>query len=93
MKKGEIKKVVLAYSGGLDTSAIIPWLKENYDNCDVVAFVANVGQNPEELIDVEQKALTSGASSCYVVDLREEFIKDYVYPVLKTGALYEGKYL
>jgi argininosuccinate synthase len=93
MKKGGIKKVVLAYSGGLDTSAIIPWLKENYDNCEVVAFVANVGQNPEELIDVEQKALTSGASSCYVIDLREEFVKDYVYPVLKTGALYEGKYL
>ncbi len=92
MKKG-IKKVVLAYSGGLDTSAIIPWLKENYDNCEVVAFVANVGQDPEDLVGVEQKALQSGASECHVVDLREEFIKDYVYPVLKTGALYEGTYL
>ncbi|MEI9787721.1 argininosuccinate synthase [Moellerella wisconsensis] len=92
MKKG-IKKIVLAYSGGLDTSAIIPWLKENYDNCEVVAFVANVGQDPEELVGVEQKALQSGASECHIVDLREEFIKDYVYPVLKTGALYEGSYL
>ena len=92
MTKG-IKKIVLAYSGGLDTSAIIPWLKEHYDNCEVVAFVADVGQSREDLEGVEQKALASGASECYVVDLREEFIKDYVYPVLKTGALYEGSYL
>lgn len=93
MKQNGIKKVVLAYSGGLDTSAIIPWLKENYDGCEVVAFVANVGQDPDELVGVEQKALASGASSCYIVDLREEFVKEYVYPVLKTGALYEGTYL
>lgn len=92
MKKG-IKKIVLAYSGGLDTSAIIPWLKENYDDCEVVAFVADVGQDREDLVGVEQKALQSGASECYVVDLREEFIKEYIYPVLKTGALYEGSYL
>ncbi|AXH63618.1 argininosuccinate synthase [Providencia huaxiensis] len=92
MKKG-IKKIVLAYSGGLDTSAIIPWLKENYDDCEVVAFVADVGQDREELVGVEKKALQSGASECYVVDLREEFIKEYIYPVLKTGALYEGSYL
>lgn len=92
-KKTGIKKIVLAYSGGLDTSAIIPWLKEHYDNCEVVAFVANIGQSAEDLDGVEQKALNSGASSCYVVDLREEFIKDFVYPVLKSGALYEGKYL
>ncbi|EKT54081.1 argininosuccinate synthase [Providencia burhodogranariea] len=92
MKKG-IKKIVLAYSGGLDTSAIIPWLKENYDDCEVIAFVADVGQDREDLVGVEQKALQSGASECYVVDLREEFIKDYIYPVLKTGALYEGSYL
>ncbi|WP_336194503.1 argininosuccinate synthase [Providencia stuartii] len=92
MKKG-IKKIVLAYSGGLDTSAIIPWLKENYDDCEVVAFVADVGQDREDLVGVEQKALQSGASECYVVDLREEFIKEYIYPVLKTGALYEGNYL
>ncbi|WVD67113.1 argininosuccinate synthase [Orbus sturtevantii] len=92
MKKSGIKKVVLAYSGGLDTSAIIPWLKENYAGCEVYAFVANVGQDPQELVDVEKKAKASGAVACRVVDLREEFIKDYVYPVLKTGALYEGTY-
>lgn len=92
MTKG-IKKIVLAYSGGLDTSAIIPWLKEHYDNCEVVAFVADVGQSRDDLEGVEQKALNSGASECHVIDLREEFIKDYVYPVLKTGALYEGSYL
>ncbi|MDE9545701.1 argininosuccinate synthase domain-containing protein, partial [Xenorhabdus bovienii] len=78
---------------GLDTSAIIPWLKENYGNCEVIAFVADVGQSREDLDGVEQKALHSGASECHVVDLREEFIKEYVYPVLKTGALYEGSYL
>ncbi|MBC8948466.1 MULTISPECIES: argininosuccinate synthase [Xenorhabdus] len=88
-----IKKIVLAYSGGLDTSAIIPWLKEHYGNCEVIAFVADVGQSREDLEGVEQKALRSGASECHVVDLREEFIKEYVYPVLKTGALYEGSYL
>lgn len=88
-----IKKVVLAYSGGLDTSAIIPWLKENYNHCDVVAFVADIGQPRDDLNGIEQKALQSGASECHVVDLREAFIRDYVYPVLQTGALYEGTYL
>lgn len=88
-----ISKIVLAYSGGLDTSAIIPWLKENYGDCEVIAFVADIGQEREDLVGVEEKALRSGASSCYIADLREEFIKDYVYPVLKTGALYEGTYL
>lgn len=92
MKQNEIKKVVLAYSGGLDTSAIIPWLKENYTGCEVYAFVANVGQDPKELVDVEKKAKASGAVECRVVDLREDFVKNYVYPVLKTGALYEGTY-
>lgn len=87
-----IKKVVLAYSGGLDTSAIVPWLKDNYD-CEVIAFVANVGQGDEELAGVEQKAIKSGASSCYVVDLREQLIKEVIYPTLKTGAVYEGQYL
>ncbi|WP_337842177.1 argininosuccinate synthase [Rheinheimera sp.] len=87
-----IKKVVLAYSGGLDTSAIVPWLKENYD-CEVIAFVANVGQGDDELAGVEEKAIKSGASSCYVVDLREELIKEVIYPTLKTGAVYEGQYL
>lgn len=93
MKKSGIKKVVLAYSGGLDTSAIIPWLKENYDNCEVIAFVADIGQERDDLDGIEEKALKSGASSCYVEDLREAFVSDYVYPVLQTGAVYEGKYL
>ncbi|QDP00055.1 argininosuccinate synthase [Thalassotalea sp. PS06] len=88
-----IKKVVLAYSGGLDTSAIIPWLKENYDGCEVVAFCADVGQGEEELAGIQEKAIASGASECHVVDLKEEFVKDYIYPILKTGAVYEGQYL
>lgn len=92
MSKVKVKKVVVAYSGGLDTSVIIPWLKENYD-CEVVAFVADVGQGDEELKGVEAKALSSGASECYIVDLKEEFVKHYIYPTLKTGAYYEGKYL
>ena len=93
MQNHGIKKIVLAYSGGLDTSAIIPWLKENYGDCEVVACVVDIGQDREDLQGVEQKALRSGASECYVVDAREEFISDYVYPVLQTGALYEGSYL
>jgi argininosuccinate synthase len=91
--KKNIKKVVLAYSGGLDTSAIIPWLKENYDGCEVVAFCADVGQGEEELVGIKEKAIASGASECYVVDLKEEYVKDYIYPILKTGAVYEGQYL
>jgi argininosuccinate synthase len=91
LKKG-VKKVVLAYSGGLDTSAIVPWLKDNYD-CEVIAFVADVGQGAEDLEGVEQKALNSGASSCYVVDLKEQFVKEVIYPTLKAGAVYEGQYL
>jgi argininosuccinate synthase len=87
-----VKKVVLAYSGGLDTSAIVPWLKDNYD-CEVIAFVANVGQGDEELAGVEQKAINSGASSCHVVDLRHELVNEVIYPTLKTGAVYEGQYL
>ncbi|PWW36903.1 argininosuccinate synthase [Idiomarina loihiensis] len=87
-----VKKVVLAYSGGLDTSAIVPWLKENY-GCEVVAFVADVGQGADELQGVEEKAKASGASECHVVDLKDEFVKNYVYPTLKTGAIYEGTYL
>ncbi|RZF88032.1 argininosuccinate synthase [Pseudoalteromonas sp. CO325X] len=87
-----IKKVVLAYSGGLDTSAIVPWLKENYD-CEVVAFVADVGQGAEELEGVEEKAIASGASECYVVDLKEQMVAEYIYPTLKTGCIYEGTYL
>lgn len=87
-----VKKVVLAYSGGLDTSAIVPWLKENY-GCEVVAFVADVGQGAEELEGVEEKAKASGASECHVVDLKDDFVESYVYPTLKTGAIYEGTYL
>ncbi|CAH9054397.1 Argininosuccinate synthase [Pseudoalteromonas holothuriae] len=88
----EIKKIVLAYSGGLDTSAIVPWLKEHY-GCEVVAFVADVGQGEEELVGVEEKAIASGASECHVVDLKEQMVSDYIYPTLKTGAIYEGTYL
>lgn len=87
-----VNKVVLAYSGGLDTSAIVPWLKENYD-CEVVAFVADVGQGADELEGVEAKAIASGASSCYVVDLKDKFVHDVIFPTLKTGAIYEGQYL
>ncbi len=87
----EIKKVVLAYSGGLDTSIIIPWLKEQY-NCEVVAVSGNVGQ-ADELEGLEEKALKTGASKLYVEDLTKEFIEDYVYPSIKAGAKYENKYL
>ena len=92
MKKEDIKKVVLAYSGGLDTSVIIPWLKENYNNCEVIAVTADLGQG-DELDPVHDKALKSGASKCYILDLKEEFIADYVWPVVKAGAVYEKKYL
>ena len=91
-KKEDIKKVVLAYSGGLDTSIIIPWLKENYNNCEVIAACADVGQG-DELDPVHDKAIKSGASKCYIMDLTEEFIKDYVWPTVKAGAVYEKKYL
>ena len=87
------KKVVLAYSGGLDTSTIVPWLKENYGDCEVICFVADVGQEREDLDGIEQKAIQSGASKCIVKDLREEFVRDYVFEAMKTGAIYEGEYL
>lgn len=87
-----INKIVLAYSGGLDTSAIIPWLKEHYD-AEIIAFVADVGQERDDLEGIEQKAIASGATKCIIKDLREEFVKEYVYPTLKTGAVYEGTYL
>ena len=88
----QIKKVVLAYSGGLDTSVIIPWLKEHYDGCEVIAVCADIGQG-EELEPVHDKALASGASKVYIVDLTKEFLEEYVWPTLKAGAVYEGKYL
>ena len=89
---GEIKKVVLAYSGGLDTSIIIPWLKENYDNCEVIAVAGNVGQGGE-LNGLEEKAKKTGASKLYIADLTDEFAEDYIIPTMKAGAVYEGKYL
>ncbi|RTE87344.1 MULTISPECIES: argininosuccinate synthase [Gammaproteobacteria] len=88
----QIKKVVLAYSGGLDTSAIVPWLKENFQ-CEVIAFVADVGQGAEELEGIYDKAIKSGASDCYVVDLQEQFVDEVIAPSLRAGVLYEGEYL
>lgn len=88
----KIKKIVLAYSGGLDTSIIIPWLKENYDGAEVIAVSADVGQGTE-LDGLEEKAKKTGASKLYILDLKKEFIEDYIYPTLQAGAVYEGKYL
>jgi len=88
----KVNKVVLAYSGGLDTSVIIPWLKENYDGCEVIAVCADIGQG-DELDVVHDKALKSGASKVFIEDLTKEFLEDYVWPTLKSGAIYEGKYL
>lgn len=92
MKREAPKKIVLAYSGGLDTSAIMPWLVETYGS-EVVAFVGDVGQGEEELSGIEEKAKRSGASGCHVVDLRREFVEHYVYPTILAGSMYEGKYL
>ena len=92
MKKEDIKKVVLTYSGGLDTSIIIPWLKENYNNCEVIAVSADVGQGTE-LDGLEEKAIKTGASKLYVLDLKKEFIEDFIYPTMQAGAVYEGDYL
>ncbi len=89
MKKENIKKVVLAYSGGLDTSIIIPWLKENYNNCEVIAVSGNVGQ-ADELEGLEEKALKTGASKLYIEDLNEEFVQDFIFPAVKAGAVYEN---
>ena len=88
MNKETIKKVVLAYSGGLDTSIIIPWLKENYNNCEVIAVSGNVGQ-ADELEGLEEKALKTGASKLYVLDLTDEYVDEYIMPTLKAGAVYE----
>ena len=92
MDKSKIKKVVLAYSGGLDTSIIIPWLKENYNNCEVIAVAANVGQ-ADELDGLEEKALKTGASKIYILDLTDEYVEDYIIPTMQAGALYEEYYL
>ena len=88
MEKKDIKKVVLAYSGGLDTSIIIPWLKENYNNCEVIAVSANVGQ-ADELEGLEEKAIKTGASKIYIEDLTDEFVDDYIIPTMQAGAKYE----
>ena len=88
MSKKEFKKIVLAYSGGLDTSIIIPWLKENYNNPEIIAVSGNVGQ-ADELEGLEEKALKTGASKLYVLDLTEEYVNDYIIPTMKAGALYE----
>ncbi len=90
--KKDIKKVVLAYSGGLDTSIIIPWLKENYNNCEVIAVSGDVGQGTE-LEGLEEKAIKTGASKLYIEDLQESFITDFIYPTMQAGAVYEGEYL
>ena len=92
MSKPKINKAVLAYSGGLDTSVIVPWLRENY-GCEVICFCANLGQGDEELVGLEEKALASGASKVYIEDLRHEFAKDFLFPMLQSGAIYEKQYL
>lgn len=92
MKESAIKKVILAYSGGLDTSIIIPWLKEHYNQCEVIAVAADVGQEAE-LEGLEEKALKTGASKLYIEDLTKEFVEDYIFPTLQAGAVYENAYL
>ncbi len=90
--KSKVNKVVLAYSGGLDTSVIVPWLKENY-GCEVICFCADIGQGDFELKGLREKALASGASKVYIEDLRHEFAKDFLFPMLQSGAIYEKEYL
>jgi argininosuccinate synthase len=92
MENQKVNKVVLAYSGGLDTSVIVPWLKNNYGDCEVICFTAHLGQD-DELDGLEEKALSSGASKLVLMDLREEFLQDYVFPTLQAGAVYERDYL
>ncbi|HNT05926.1 MAG TPA: argininosuccinate synthase, partial [Anaerolineae bacterium] len=90
--KGKFNKVVVAYSGGLDTSVIVPWLKENY-GCEVITYTADVGQGADELEGLEAKSKASGASKAYVQDLRDEFLREYAFPTMQAGAIYEGLYL
>lgn len=87
------KKIVLSYSGGLDTSVIITWLKENYNNCEVIAVTGDVGQGENELEGLEEKALKTGASKSYILDLKDELVNEYILPAIKAGATYEGQYL
>ena len=88
----EIKKIVLAYSGGLDTSIIIPWLKENYNNAEIIGVCTDVGQK-EDWDAMKEKAKASGASKLYILDIKEELAQDLIFPMTRAGAVYEGKYL
>ena len=90
-KNRDIKKIVLAYSGGLDTSVMLTWIKEEY-GCEIVAFTADVGQG-DEMAGLEEKAIRTGASKIYIQDLKDEFVRDYVYTAVKANAVYEGCYL
>jgi argininosuccinate synthase len=92
MERAKVKKVMLAYSGGLDTSIIVPWLKQNYGNPEVICYCSHLGQD-DEIEGLEAKAIASGASKCYVEDLREVFVKDYLFPLIQSGASYERLYL
>lgn len=92
MPEKRVNKVVLAYSGGLDTSVIVPWLKNNYGDCEVICFTADLGQE-EELDGLEEKAIETGASKLYIRDLRDEFLREYVFPTIQSGAVYEREYL
>ena len=92
MERPKVKKVVLAYSGGLDTSIIVPWLKQNYGNPEVICYCGHLGQD-DELVGIEEKAIASGASKCYVEDVREIFVRDYLFPMIQSGAIYERLYL
>jgi argininosuccinate synthase len=92
MSKQQVNKVVLAYSGGLDTSCIVTWLRKNYD-CEVIAYCANLGQPEEELVGLEEKALASGASKAIIKDLRDEFAEEFLFPMMQAGAIYERRYL
>lgn len=87
------KKIILSYSGGLDTSIIITWLKENYNNCEVIAVTGDVGQGEDELDGLEEKAIKTGASKAYILDLKEELVNEYIAPAIKANAMYEGQYL
>jgi len=87
------RTIALAYSGGLDTSIIVPWLKEHYPGCRVVCVAADVGQGPDELAGIEDKARASGADDCRVMDVREEFVRDFVFPTVRAGAIYSRTYL
>ena len=87
------KTIVLAYSGGLDTSIIVPWLKERYAGARVVCVAANIGQGDAELAGVREKAIASGAAECFIEDLREEYVRDFIWPTLRAGAVYNRKYL